>query len=382
MNRIVSGMAVLLLLCMAEKGKSQNSDMGPNLINNSYMYMLDGNKPTGFRTEGSIIIEAVHPYTKGFEGPYCPTAPAGAAASVDAATAASPYWFGVYNKGSRIWRGGLADGWHSYSDGHILKITGDGSKNENNMVIFPFETNIFSQTVRFRAWIKIVNADWVGFGNDAGYYYGQKNTGNFSVTKSVTDAAQDGWYFIDKTFTICSTTSLDNFAFSLGVSGQNIEVYLALPQLTPVDPTGWRSSITDVISREGITINPTTKNVGIGTYDTKGHKLAVAGSMVAEQVVVKLRDQWPDYVFDPTYSAMPLSKVETYVKQNGHLPDVPSEKELQEQGVDLVKMNATLLKKVEELTLHVIEQNKAITELKQVVKVQNKRIKKLEAVPK
>jgi hypothetical protein len=364
MNRIVSGMAVLLLLCMAEKGKSQSSDMGPNLINNSYMYLLDGSKPAGYNVDGNITIEAVHPFTKGFEGPYCPTAPAGAAASVDEATANTPYWFGVHNKGSRIWRGGLADGWYSYADGHILKITGNSNSN-NCLVTFPFERNVFPKTYRFRAWIKIVNADWVGFGTDAGYNYGQyKCQGNFSITKAQADAATDGWLFIDKTITFSSTTLLNGLVFSMGFSGQNIEVYLALPQLTPVDPTGWRSSITDVISREGITINPTTKNVGIGTYDTKGHKLAVAGSMVAEQVVVKLRDQWPDYVFDPAYSAMPLSKVETYVKENGHLPDVPSEKELQEQGVDLVKMNAALLKKVEELTLHVIRLDKEVARLK------------------
>lgn len=356
-----------MLLGIVKTGVSQTSDMGPNLINNSYMYLLDGSKPVGFRTEGNLTLEAVHPYTKGFEGPYCPTAPVGSAANVETATATSPFWFGVYTKGSRIWRGGLADGWHSYADGHILKITGDASKNENTMVIFPFESNVFPKTVRFRAWIKIVSADWVGFGNDAGYFAGQRYSGNFSVTKSVTDAAQDGWYFIDKTFTFSSTTSLDNYVFSMGFSGQNIEVYLALPQLTPVDPTGWRSSITDVISREGITINPTTKNVGIGTYDTKGHKLAVAGSLVAEQVVVKLQSQWPDYVFDPTHSVMPLNEVESYAKENRHLPGVPSEKALKEQGVDLVKMNAILLQKVEELTIYLIEKDKEIRALKKDV---------------
>lgn len=152
MNRIVSGMAVLLLLCMAEKGKSQNSDMGPNLINNSYIYLLDGSKPAGYNVDGNITIEAVHPFTKGFEGPYCPTAPAGAAASVDAATASTPYWFGVYNKGGRISRGGLADGWGGCPDGHILKITGNSNSN-NCYVTFPFERNVFPKTYRFRAWI-------------------------------------------------------------------------------------------------------------------------------------------------------------------------------------------------------------------------------------
>lgn len=354
----------LICLFIVEPTFSQNSDIGLNLINNSYMYLLDGNKPAGYGVEGNLVIEAAHPYTKGFEGPYTAVAPDGAASNINDATADCPYWFGVYNKGSRIWRGGMAGGWHGYPDGHILKITGN-SNSVHSFVTFPFESNVFPKTYRFRAWLKIVSADWVGFGTDAGYNYGpSKCQGNFSFTKQEVDQAADGWLFIDKVVTFSSTTSLDGLVFSMGISGQNIEVYLALPQLTPVDPTGWRSSVSDVISREGITIHPSTKNVGIGTYDTKGFKLAVAGSMIAEQVVVKNRDQWPDFVFDPFYKVMDLSDVERYIQRYRHLPEVPSESEVNEKGVDLVKMNSLLLKKIEELTIHVIKLDKEVKRLK------------------
>jgi hypothetical protein len=105
-------------------------------------------------------------------------------------------------------------------------------------------------------------------------------------------------------------------------------------------------------------------NVGIGTVDTKGYKLAVAGKAIAEEVTVKLQAIWPDYVFEPTYDLKPLAEIEAYIKENKHLPEVPSAKEMEANGVQLGEMNMLLLKKVEELTLYVIEQQKQIAELK------------------
>ncbi|MBK9578192.1 MAG: hypothetical protein IPO40_14035 [Fibrobacteres bacterium] len=69
----------------------------------------------------------------------------------------------------------------------------------------------------------------------------------------------------------------------------------------------------------------------------------------------------PDFVFAPGYKLQPLSEVEAYVKTNRHLPGIASASEMEAgKSVDLVQMNLDLLKKVEELTLHVIEQNKKI----------------------
>jgi hypothetical protein len=72
----------------------------------------------------------------------------------------------------------------------------------------------------------------------------------------------------------------------------------------------------------------------------------------------------PDYVFDKSYNLMPLSEVKKYVDKNGHLPDVPSAAAMEKSGsVNIVEMNMTLLKKIEELTLHSIAQEKRIAEL-------------------
>ncbi len=110
-------------------------------------------------------------------------------------------------------------------------------------------------------------------------------------------------------------------------------------------------------------------NVGIGTT-SPGNKLEVNGTIRSKEVVVEATG-WPDYVFLPEYDLLSLEELEEYISMNQHLPDVPSEAEVLENGVKLGEMDATLLKKIEELTLYVIEQNK-------LNKEQQERIQKLE----
>ena len=113
-----------------------------------------------------------------------------------------------------------------------------------------------------------------------------------------------------------------------------------------------------------------TMGVGFGTtyetgnYPTKSYKLAVNGAMVAEKVVVKLRANWPDFVFAENHKMRSLSEIESYIKIYKHLPDVPTAKEVNEKGIDVGEMNVILLKKIEELTILMIEQNKSIEALK------------------
>ncbi|RFM29056.1 hypothetical protein DXN05_09860 [Deminuibacter soli] len=96
-------------------------------------------------------------------------------------------------------------------------------------------------------------------------------------------------------------------------------------------------------------------NLSIGTPDAKGYKLAVNGAAVFEKAVVKMHDNWPDYVFDTAYQLPRLDSVATYIQQNKHLPEVPSGTEVQQKGVDLATNQAVLLKKIEELTLYMID---------------------------
>lgn len=105
-------------------------------------------------------------------------------------------------------------------------------------------------------------------------------------------------------------------------------------------------------------------NVSIGTDNSKGYKFAVKGKMIAEEVVVKLHGNWPDFVFKKEYGLMSLEDVECFIKENSHLPNMPSASEVEGAGIPLGEMNAKLLQKVEELTLYVIELKKEIDELK------------------
>ncbi len=88
--------------------------------------------------------------------------------------------------------------------------------------------------------------------------------------------------------------------------------------------------------------------------------LAVAGSAIATSFTVKTLVNWPDYVFKPTYHLPPLSDVKAYIDQNHHLPEMPSAKEVSDNGLNLGEINKLLLKKVEELTLYLIEKDNEI----------------------
>lgn len=98
--------------------------------------------------------------------------------------------------------------------------------------------------------------------------------------------------------------------------------------------------------------------IGVGTGDTKGYKLGVNGSAIFNKVVVKQYPNWSDYVFNADYRLRPLSEVEQYIKQNHHLPEVVSAEEVEKNGLDVGDNQATLLKKIEELTLYMIDQSK------------------------
>ncbi len=124
-------------------------------------------------------------------------------------------------------------------------------------------------------------------------------------------------------------------------------------------------------------------SVGIGTNTPKA-KLAVNGNILASEIKIKTDITVPDYVFDPNYQLPSLSSIEDYVKKHRHLPEIPSATDIQKDGVDLTAMNLALLKKVEELTLHLIAKEKEIDELKEKQKNSlnefSERLNKLEIV--
>ena len=107
-----------------------------------------------------------------------------------------------------------------------------------------------------------------------------------------------------------------------------------------------------------------TGNVGIGTINTAdiNYKLFVETGIRTRKVKVDII-AWPDYVFNPTYKLPTLNELEKYLLKNQHLPDVPSAADVEKNGIDLGDNQTILLKKVEELTLYMIELNKKVEAL-------------------
>jgi hypothetical protein len=139
-------------------------------------------------------------------------------------------------------------------------------------------------------------------------------------------------------------------------------------------------------------------NVGIGTSSVNGYKLAVNGSMLTHNIsvgnnsnilninastisfsgddktviesdqiktgkIVLSVGSFPDYVFDADYNLMPLNKVDEFIKENKHLPNMPSEKEIVTNGMSVGEINVKLVEKIEELTLYILQQEKKINRL-------------------
>jgi hypothetical protein len=133
--------------------------------------------------------------------------------------------------------------------------------------------------------------------------------------------------------------------------------------------SGWQESVNDgflsfkVTNDFGVTLPErmrisSTGNVGIGTSDPGPYKLAVNGNIRAKKLVVETG--WSDYVFNDDYHLRSLSAVEKFIRENKHLPDVPSAKEVEKNGISVGDSQAVLLKKIEELTLYMIALEKKV----------------------
>jgi len=135
-----------------------------------------------------------------------------------------------------------------------------------------------------------------------------------------------------------------------------------------------------------VVLQPSWGNTGIGTYTPNaklhlngaqligsnsavpatGYQLSVDGKIIAEEVKVQLSTSWPDYVFADDYRLMPIEELEKSIRQNKHLPNIPSAAEVTaEKGIVLGEMNRKLLEKVEELTLYIIQLKKENNSLEQ-----------------
>jgi hypothetical protein len=137
--------------------------------------------------------------------------------------------------------------------------------------------------------------------------------------------------------------------------------------------------LTNLYLQEGALTVRSAGNVGIGTTNPQ-YKLAVNGNIGAQDIIVT-NTGWSDYVFQPGYRLRPLSEVSAFIQKHHHLPDIPTEAEVKEKGVSLGDMQAKLLAKVEELTLHLIQQEQQNQKLRERLGQLEKRVPASSEVP-
>lgn len=123
----------------------------------------------------------------------------------------------------------------------------------------------------------------------------------------------------------------------------------------------WVNAKSDDVSGTGLNAMTISNNgnISIGDFDSQSYKLGVNGTIRAKEIKVETAN-WPDYVFDPSYQLPDLETTEKFIKQHKHLPEIPAAREVESNGVNLGELNATLVKKIEELTLYMIDINKVV----------------------
>jgi hypothetical protein len=124
-------------------------------------------------------------------------------------------------------------------------------------------------------------------------------------------------------------------------------------------------------------------NTNNGTPDIKAFTISDEGTGVnvfrvmssghayATELTVKLKGEFPDYVFSKQYALLPLNELENYISKHQHLPNVTSAKEVKENGLSIGEMQVKQMEKIEELTLYILELNNRLTSLEE----ENKNLK-------
>lgn len=189
-------------------------------------------------------------------------------------------------------------------------------------------------------------------------------------------SSQDNGFFGSGSFYNTGRTKIVSNVRIIQVSQSSWDIYAVLPSytgygsvlnLTSIQGT-WTTSFVQATPPENL-VGSTLKeesviqsdtyfyaNVGIGTLSPQ-EKLSVNGKIRAQEVKVESQN-WPDYVFKKEYLLPSLSEIENYIQKNGHLSEVPSALEVEKNGIALGEMNKILLKKIEELTIYLIEKDK------------------------
>lgn len=189
------------------------------------------------------------------------------------------------------------------------------------------------------------------------------------------------------------TAALTQQVTNLSIEGQFVMIYLpgdnkylSLAEIEVIEAENSITQESSLWTKNGNNISFSSGKVGINTT-IPDMTLTVNGNIHAKEVLIDLSVPAPDYVFENDYDLNSLKEVENFINTYGHLPNIPSAKTLESNGVEISIMTMKLLEKIEELTLYTLEQEKEIEnqislnkELENKNKDLDNRLKKLEAV--
>ncbi|MCF0074053.1 hypothetical protein LZD49_26460 [Dyadobacter sp. CY261] len=207
----------------------------------------------------------------------------------------------------------------------------------------------------------------VYIGRGAGYTSSTGSNNTMVGTSAGNANSGSGNVFIGSRAGQNETTANDK----LIIANSNVNLPLVTGEFPLSTTTGGKLVINGQVGI-GVTTFPTTA----GSINVSGYQLFVNGGALAKQVVVS--NSWADYVFEKSYQLKPLEEVEDFIKTNGHLPNIPSAREVETKGLDLGDMARRQQEKIEELTLYTIQHDKLIRKNEELIRLQEEKLKQIE----
>jgi hypothetical protein len=159
-------------------------------------------------------------------------------------------------------------------------------------------------------------------------------------------------------------TNMTNNGEALAINGVNpfIQFYQSGTPRSFIQQTG--TQLFMGVNGGVLHLDGTQVAIGGVVAASSAYKLAVTGKVICEEVKVKLSGSWPDYVFKQGYKRPSLNELESFIKTNQHLPNIPAAEEIEKNGMEVGDMQKKMMEKIEELTLYIIDLKKEIDELK------------------